>query len=34
VIERARQEGVDVDWPPFALPTDPFAGLDAAGAPR
>lgn len=34
VLARAKQEGLDVDWPPFALPMDPFAGLPAEGAAK
>lgn len=34
VLARAKAEGIDIDWPPFALPTDPFAGLPAPGAAK
>lgn len=34
VIARAEHDGIDLDWPPFALPTDPFAGLDGTQVPR
>ena len=34
VMARATTEGIDVDWPPFALPMDPFAGLDAGIAAK
>lgn len=32
VLPRAETEGIDIDWPPFALPMDPFAGLAPAAA--
>lgn len=34
VIPRAEAEGIDIDWPPFALPTDPFVGLGVPVAPQ
>jgi L-ascorbate metabolism protein UlaG (beta-lactamase superfamily) len=32
VAARAEADRIDLDWPPFALPTDPFAGLAPAAA--